>query len=290
MPIKISCRCGQRFQAPDKMAGKKARCPKCGDALQIPAASGQAASAQKGAAVPDMSDLLDEIGIASTPTGGKRCPQCNTTLAAQATFCVDCGFDLQSQEYIQGHGQEMGADGLLQSKSTGNPLLDKAAKDLYYERRETRKSQDPRSWYTYFVGLMVVLIFILVGAFSSLKSEENESGAKFGKTKEASSTTEVEWLKPENLPAIADQLFWGAFLVSMLCFAGPWMQFTFHGFKENPLFGFLCLTFLFGPVYAFMRWKKLKRPFQMWASGFIVLTGSYLIYYCTCGSVPTSLF
>lgn len=36
MPIRVSCICGQAFQANDTLAGKQARCPKCGNVLLIP--------------------------------------------------------------------------------------------------------------------------------------------------------------------------------------------------------------------------------------------------------------
>ncbi|MEK7468379.1 MAG: DUF4282 domain-containing protein [Planctomycetota bacterium] len=45
MPIVTSCACGFRFKAPDKLAGRKARCPKCSEIVQIPALEAEAASA-----------------------------------------------------------------------------------------------------------------------------------------------------------------------------------------------------------------------------------------------------
>lgn len=37
MPIVVACNCGKRFQAPDTLAGKQAKCPNCGSVLMIPA-------------------------------------------------------------------------------------------------------------------------------------------------------------------------------------------------------------------------------------------------------------
>jgi hypothetical protein len=37
MSIMVACQCGKRFKAADQHAGKKARCPGCGQALTIPA-------------------------------------------------------------------------------------------------------------------------------------------------------------------------------------------------------------------------------------------------------------
>lgn len=36
MPIVVTCRCGQRFRAKDELAGKRLKCPSCGQPLTIP--------------------------------------------------------------------------------------------------------------------------------------------------------------------------------------------------------------------------------------------------------------
>jgi len=38
MVISLECTCGQRFNVPDHLAGKKGRCPACGEQLEIPSA------------------------------------------------------------------------------------------------------------------------------------------------------------------------------------------------------------------------------------------------------------
>jgi len=289
MPIKISCRCGQRFQAPEKLAGKKVRCPKCGDPLVIPTAGSPGTARQAAPAANDMGSLLDEIGVESTPTGGKRCPQCNTTLAGQAVFCVDCGFNLETNEFVDGNVQPTNSDGKPKRKSFGNPLLDRAADALEYEKSQKLISQDPRSWYTYFVGTAAVLVFIMVGALSSIRSEKGQSGAKFGKTK-VSATNPNQWVKPEDLPPIPDIIFWGVFLFSPLFFVGPWVQITYRAFRDKKLHGFLCLTFIYCPIYATMRWKDLRGPFAMWVTGVTLMAGAYGTYYFYMGDIPESLF
>ena len=37
MPIKVSCSCGKTLTAPDAAAGKKAKCPACGQIVPVPA-------------------------------------------------------------------------------------------------------------------------------------------------------------------------------------------------------------------------------------------------------------
>ncbi len=39
MPILVKCACGKSLNAPDTLAGKRAKCPGCGQPVQIPAAS-----------------------------------------------------------------------------------------------------------------------------------------------------------------------------------------------------------------------------------------------------------
>ena len=37
MPIRVKCtQCGRRLVAPDTLAGKKAKCPKCGTIMPVP--------------------------------------------------------------------------------------------------------------------------------------------------------------------------------------------------------------------------------------------------------------
>src|SRR5260221_13632902 len=40
MSILVSCACGKQFRARDEHAGKRGRCPGCGQAVQIPGAGG----------------------------------------------------------------------------------------------------------------------------------------------------------------------------------------------------------------------------------------------------------
>ncbi|MCO6456067.1 MAG: hypothetical protein J5I93_12275 [Pirellulaceae bacterium] len=51
MAIVVACRCGQRFQAPDSLAGQRLPCPVCGTPIDIPP--------QAGASAPLLSDLND---------------------------------------------------------------------------------------------------------------------------------------------------------------------------------------------------------------------------------------
>lgn len=63
MPIVVTCGCGQKLQAPDALAGKRSKCPRCASPVAIPAPS--AASPRR--AAPDGLDPLG--GDASDPLG-----------------------------------------------------------------------------------------------------------------------------------------------------------------------------------------------------------------------------
>src|SRR3954466_9963493 len=53
MPIVVACNCGKRFKAGDQFAGKRTRCPGCGQTLPIPGgAPATATAAPKAAAAP----------------------------------------------------------------------------------------------------------------------------------------------------------------------------------------------------------------------------------------------
>ena len=199
MPIKISCRCGQRFQAPDKLAGKKVRCPKCGNPLAIPAATRPPAAGQPTAGADVIGSLLDDMGVESTPAGGKRCPNCNAVMAGHAVFCVECGLDLETKEVVgQTQTKRKSDRDEPKIKSFGNPLLDKAALELEYDKREKRVAQDPRSWYTYFIGLMLCTVFITVGAIISLKAEAKKNKVQ------------------SDLPEPMEAIFWGTLAIGIM--------------------------------------------------------------------------
>ena len=57
MPIKVTCQCGQQFAARDELAGKRAKCPKCGTVLTIPQPHSQDGTGKH------LGDLLDDAGM-----------------------------------------------------------------------------------------------------------------------------------------------------------------------------------------------------------------------------------
>lgn len=111
MPVSVVCKCGKRLRAKDELAGKRVKCPACGEPLLLPdglnsapelagdfSASGQSALA----AAPSGSSDDQVYDVASPPPaaavqGEKKCPWCLGALPADAVICSHCGFDLRTQ-------------------------------------------------------------------------------------------------------------------------------------------------------------------------------------------------
>ena len=36
MPLSVTCSCGKRFRVRDELAGKKVKCPECGESISVP--------------------------------------------------------------------------------------------------------------------------------------------------------------------------------------------------------------------------------------------------------------
>jgi len=140
MPIEFVCpECQRGYRVKDELAGKTAKCGKCGHRMRIPqqahsqTASGAPAStkspvaagapkvaagspkAPKAPAKPSgqssMSSWLDEeleasqSAVPSAPkapkVAGATCPACGATLAAGAVLCVACGYDTRTRSKHQ---------------------------------------------------------------------------------------------------------------------------------------------------------------------------------------------
>lgn len=86
MPISFSCPCGQPLQAPDKIQGKKIKCPGCGKTLTVPGTAAQAA-------VPS-----PVIGFAAE--ADRVCPECQKKLPAAALVCTGCGFNFKTGKKV----------------------------------------------------------------------------------------------------------------------------------------------------------------------------------------------
>ncbi len=140
MTIRFRCKCGKRCRADDTDAGRVARCPRCGEALQVPA-SAPAARPAIAAAQPD-----------------RPCPSCRKPLSPGSVLCVDCGYHLLRRETVQ-------------------PATAKSSVD---EDSDVRRDSDHRRWGAVFgKALCRVSVAILVGVLGGDSDEEKKMSWKF---------------------------------------------------------------------------------------------------------------
>jgi len=100
MAIKVTCSCGRVMNLKDDLAGKKGRCPSCGDVLHVPtleeAAAAEAAAQMPGPAVEGEGET-------------KACVHCGKPIPMEAVFCTHCGTHLRTgkkQEAGEGESEE----------------------------------------------------------------------------------------------------------------------------------------------------------------------------------------
>lgn len=126
MPIQVHCsHCKAGFQAKDEHAGKRAKCPKCGQVLVIGGGGGPAPMAQKPAAkaaasapaaapsashppsaVPAKPEPALPAGVAAGPT----CPSCGAAMAEKAVLCIACGFNRSTGQKVARAGAAVETD------------------------------------------------------------------------------------------------------------------------------------------------------------------------------------
>ncbi|HMO12663.1 MAG TPA: hypothetical protein PKD64_09695 [Pirellulaceae bacterium] len=137
MSIRTTCQCGFSFNAKNELAGKRVKCPRCTQALQIPSAPEKAAvQAGKSASLSGRSvnrallDLLDEEGVQGLPQG-PICQSCGNVMSASSVICVNCGFNTATGEHLQtviDYGEDY--DPSLEGKTNAELLLAQAEKDI----------------------------------------------------------------------------------------------------------------------------------------------------------------
>ena len=85
MPISVACPvCAARIKAPDLAAGRRVKCPKCGEPLAVPSATGPTPDW-----VPDSPPEAASAENVQQPET-KKCPFCGGEVMAIARKCRHC--------------------------------------------------------------------------------------------------------------------------------------------------------------------------------------------------------
>lgn len=260
MPIRVICQCGQTLNAPDNLAGKGVKCPKCQGAIRVPAATGSgsagatvakaaspAASAAKpasagksapagkpaaaskgagkGASGADaLSSLFDQAGL--TKREGVFCPSCDKSLPPGTAICVSCGFHLEQGAKVEGFQVDV--------KEFGDKRLVEAA-EMMKREAETDKRLLGAGMPWWMMLALVIGILFMMGAIA-MKMDYGTSGNY------SSVAMIAKFQRATYYAVFAFSLGGAAALVALFSYLGI----AFGAFKETLKEGLLCL---FAPLY-----------------------------------------
>ncbi len=115
MRISFACQCGKRLSAREEDAGKRARCSRCGNVVQIPAphfpevaapAGPADRAAEESTAAATIPSVYSAELLAAAPQPGAAapalaspggpCPGCGAEMAPGTVLCMACGHDLRT--------------------------------------------------------------------------------------------------------------------------------------------------------------------------------------------------
>jgi hypothetical protein len=246
MPIQVTCQCGYSLNAPDSMAGKSGKCPKCQQMIKVPGAAsspakGAAAASATGtkspagpkkaeppmaAVAPSALDgLLESAGL--TQRQGKYCPACDAPVQAGAVLCIKCGFNFAEGTKLEAHKT-------VSTKRFGNKQLNEAIDMMARESdTEARLLKAGSPWWFLFAFLTGVVVLIL-GAL--IKMDANTTGEI------SSNPTIAKIQRAHILTVMAASAGLGCLLISNIA----QLAILFTAFKESWKQGLLCM---FAPFY-----------------------------------------
>ena len=104
MAITFSCQCGKQIKVADKFAGRRGKCPACGDVISIPHPEPDPISEDADADLiyEALSPPSDPQPVQQQPqTAGNACNACGKPMSPQAIVCTHCGFHKVSHTYMK---------------------------------------------------------------------------------------------------------------------------------------------------------------------------------------------
>ncbi len=87
--LEVTCQCGKHLKAKPELAGRKAKCPACGQNVILPTES----------TVPRA--VVPASGPPPTDATEKDCPCCLATVPLAMVICVSCGFDFRTGKLVK---------------------------------------------------------------------------------------------------------------------------------------------------------------------------------------------
>ncbi len=160
MPIRVKCQCQQQFDAPDHLAGKTVKCPKCASPIRIPNPTASTRTAPTPPSL--MAGLLDEVGVKQRVATG--CPGCGAGYAPDAVLCVECGYNFRTGRRMETKSIAAEAtDGVSDGHGVNAEfLLQKALRDQEAERVMQKKMVSfGIPWWGYLLMLIGIIAFII---------------------------------------------------------------------------------------------------------------------------------
>ena len=269
MPIQVTCQCGYSLNAPDSMAGKSGKCPKCQQLIKVPgapqpakaaastpSAASKPASGPKKAEIPNTPTALDGLLEAAglTQRQGKYCPACDAPVQTGAVLCIKCGFNFAEGTKLEAHKTAT-------TKRFGNKQLNEAIDMMARESvTEARLLKTGSPWWFLFAFLTGVVVLI-TGAL--VKMDANTSGEI------SSNPTIARIQKAHILVVMAASAGLGCLLISNIA----QLAILFTAFKESWKQGLLCL---FAPFYILYYMFSRMRVYRLGSTIAILFVNAIL--------------
>lgn len=270
------------MNAPDHLAGKAVKCPKCQKAIRIPAAGGAAASApavataggagsgapvkkpgaapaaakpavsSKAAPASDaLSNLFDQAGL--TKREGTFCPSCDKALPPGTTICVACGFHLEQGAKLEGFQVEV--------KEFGDKRLVEAAEMMKREAETEKRLIGAGMPWWMMLAIVLGMLFMITAVL--LKMDVKASGSM-------STVPMIAKIQRADLvPVLAFSVGGAAALIGIFAY----LAIALGSFKESAKQGLLNLFAPFYIVYYMFSRMEARRLFStvviFWVSAVI---------------------
>lgn len=282
MPIRVTCQCGHAIAAPDAMAGKVGKCPKCAKPIKIPAATSAtpakptpekagAKETKPTAAMPSsakpkspkpaeasppplnsLDQLLSDAGL--DKKAGPTCPNCGTEIPPNAAICVECGLNFATGEKLKGIEEEGG----VVAEKFHDYRLNRASREIQKDEQELEKLKFAGApwWVTLAVVLGLLLIIFFGVIIVDGMAPPGEGGDGMAVEASAPKPAAKTFVAKVQRGSIRNALIIVCFLVSSMVVIMAWIAVAIDAFQKKAKEGFLSLIPFYVHYYC---WNERKR-------------------------------